>query len=129
MNVLKLGKIALLEVVAIISSISIGIAWMFDSNGPYEPYLVCCGLVWVCTDFYRRYKVQPTISKHKETINNSPPKSPFVKIEKVDGAIAQCPSAMCNRVAMTVEDAEAYFGFRKLANGKNLVQSYCRACR
>lgn len=123
-NILKLGKIALLEIIVIVVLAVLCILWMIDTSGPYEPYLVFFGLVLACTDFYRRHKVEVI------TPNNlSEPSKIFIKKPKLEGVIAQCSSVSCNRVARNTDEAEAYFGFRTMQNGLRRVQSYCRKCR
>ncbi len=133
MNFKNLGKIAKLELGAIIVLVILGMLWMLDPEGSYEPFFVFCGLVFVCTEFYRRYKVEEPIgSKGLTTRELDKAKNrvtSFVKKVKPEGVIAQCPSPTCNTIAKTTQEVEAYFGYRVMTNGTKLAQSYCRKCR
>jgi hypothetical protein len=136
MNIRSLGAIAKLELGAIIALVILGILWMLDPDGPYEPYLAFSGLVFVCTEFYRRYKVdnEAEITKSNQTDyhpldNASKTKVATTRKVKPKGAIAHCSSATCNSFAMTTEEAQAYFGYRTMSDGTKCVQSYCRKCR
>ncbi|NOE76917.1 hypothetical protein GU260_01990 [Vibrio cholerae] len=131
MNFRSLDKIAKLELFAIIVLFVLSILWMRDPDGAYEPFFVFFGLVFVCTEFHRRYKVEEpedaeTIPKPDEERQKA---TPFIKKVKAEGVIAQCPTKTCNTIAKTTQEVEAYFGYRTMMNGKRLVQSYCRKCR
>ncbi|WP_050548457.1 hypothetical protein [Pseudoalteromonas sp. BSi20495] len=134
MNYRSLGRIALLEFGAIIVLVIIGTLWMLDPEGLYEPFFVFCGLVFLCTEFYRRYKVEePEGSQSLDTLLESSKgrkkATPLVKKVKPEGVIAQCPSNTCNTIAKTSQEVEAYFGYRAMGDGKISLQSYCRKCR
>ncbi|MEZ9453135.1 hypothetical protein [Vibrio splendidus] len=130
MNFKNLGKIAKLELGAIIVLVILGTLWMLDPEGLYEPFFVFCGLVFVCTEFYRRYKVEEPIGSTTRELDKEQKKvTSFVKKVKPEGVIAQCPSPTCNTTAKTTQEVEAYFGYRTMMNGKKLAQSYCRKCR
>ncbi|MBQ4835706.1 hypothetical protein [Pseudoalteromonas luteoviolacea] len=53
MDFRNLDKIAKLELSTIIVLVILGVLWMLDPEGLYEPFFVFCGLVFVCTEFYR----------------------------------------------------------------------------
>jgi hypothetical protein len=40
---------------------------------------------------------------------------------------AECPC--CGKKKEGLNDVEKFFGFRKMENGEEIPQSYCRACR
>ncbi|MDK2594042.1 hypothetical protein [Pseudoalteromonas obscura] len=134
MDFRNLDKIAKLELSTIIVLVILGVLWMLDPEGLYEPFFVFCGLVFVCTEFYRRYKVEdPKKPESPDTIyklgTERKKVTTFIKKVKPDGAIAQCPSQTCNTIAQTAQEAEVYFGYRTIKSGEKRIQSYCKKCR
>ena len=43
------------------------------------------------------------------------------------GEYAECPC--CKKIAMGKNEIENFFGYRNMGDGRNIPQSYCKACR
>ncbi|HHF2878706.1 TPA: hypothetical protein ACPJZX_004534 [Vibrio diabolicus] len=129
---MKLDKSGKLELLAIVLVTIICVVWIIGDHNNPEPYFALVCTVFYCTNFYRKYAVKVpkkelnSLDKRSQNLSRKLARKATTKPE---GVVAQCPAPNCDRIAKTVEEAEAYFGFRNMANGNRLVQSYCRKCR